>query len=287
MKKLQVLILAALFLIMSGCSDASANISDGNTALFKVGGETVTKENVYTYAKASMAGDGTSMLVKKGLLDAEVPATEDMEKEAKKTLSTIKENFGSNFTDMLKTNGYSDEDTYYNEVVLVNIQTQELTKKYLNEENKITDYQPLKLQMVIATSEDKAKDALAAIKGGTSFSDAASKYGDTAKSKGNETIYSTASGLSSTVWTQILNLKEGTTSEVIADTTNNLYYVIKAVKTNVEDYKEDAVDALSAVSSVSSAAFIYYLEKHDFRVWDIDVYNQIKTNNPSYLVQDN
>lgn len=288
MKKLHLLTCAALFLtLMSGCSDASADISDGNTVLFKVEGKAITKSNVYDLAKPSVAGDFTSTLVRKSLLDAEVPVTEAMEKEGKETLASAKKNFGSNFESMLKYNNYKDEETYYNEMILANLQTKELTKKYLNEQNKLTEYQPLKVQMIAATSQEKAQQALTAIKNGASFQKAANSYGDTAKSNGDEMILCSASGLPSTVWQEMLNVKKGALSGVIADTSSNVYYVVKVIDTDVEKFKDEALDVLSNVSSITSTAFIFYLEKHEFRVWDIDVYNQIKANNPSYLVQDN
>lgn len=288
MKKLNIILCAGLFLALSGCTDASANISDANTTLFKVGNETVTKEDIYTYAKNTLAGDATATLVKASLLDNEVPVTDDMEKEAKKTFDAVKENFGSKFAEMIKSNGYKDEDSYYKEVTLRNIQTQALTKKYLTEEDKMSEYQTIKAQLVIASNEENAKKALSAIQSGTSFEDAAKSYGDTSYSDGSEKVYSSATGLSSTVWQSIINITEGSLStDVIADTENNLYYIVKVTNTNLDDFKEEAIDALSSLSSVSSTSFIYFLEKHDFKVWDIDAYTQLQTSNPSYLVQDN
>lgn len=287
MKKLNILLCAGLFFMLSGCKDASANISDGSTTLFKVGEETVTKEDIYTYAKATLAGDATSTLVRASLLDSEIPVSEEIEKEAKKTLATIKENFGSDFAEMMKNNGYKDEETYYKEVVIRNVQTKEMAKKYLLEEGKLADYQPLKAQMVVATSQENANKALSAIKDGTSFKEAATQYGDTSKSDGSEKIYGNASGISSTVWQSILNIQAGNVGEVIADTTNNLYYVVKVTNATIDDFKDAAVEEMSALSTIASSSFIHYLEKHDFTVWDIDVYNQIKANNPTYLVQDN
>lgn len=291
MKKLNLLICASLFILLTGCSDATANISDGSTELFSIGGKKTTKEDIYQIAKTSSSGTaGTAaMTVIRGLIfDAEVPKTDDMEAEAKKTMDTAKENFGDAFADMLKQNGYQNEDDYYNKVALGNIRAKELTKKYLSDESKLSDYQPLKAQMIVTTSKEKAEAALSAVNDETSFSDAASEYGDTSKSDGSEKVYSSASGISTTVWQSILNIKAGEIgNEILEDTTNKLFYVVKVTNSNVDDFKEEALNTLSTLSSVSNTALIFYLEKHNFKVWDIDVYNQIKASSPTFLVQDN
>lgn len=291
MKKLNLLLCASLFVVMSGCSDASANISDGSTVLFTVNGEKTTKEDIYTLAKSSStgtAGSAVMTLVRERIFEVEVPKTEDMEKEAKKTMETAKENFGDTFETMLKNNGYQSEDDYYEKVALGNIQAKELTKKYLNDEEKISEYQPIKAQVIVTTSKEKAESALSAVKDDSTFEEAASEYGDTSKSDGSEKIYSSASGISSTVWQSILNIKANAIgSDILEDTTNSLYYVVKVIDTDVENFKDEALETLSALSSVSNTALIFYLEKHDFNVWDIDVYNQIKTSSPTFLVQDN
>ena len=39
-------------------------------------------------------------------------------------------------------------------------------------------------------------------------------------------------------------------------------------------------------TSLDDTALTYYLEKHKFTIYDIDVYNGIKSTNESYIVQD-
>ena len=62
MKKTLVLLSTiAMALTLSACSDATANISDGNETLISVGSEKVTKEDVYQSLKANI---GTATLAK-------------------------------------------------------------------------------------------------------------------------------------------------------------------------------------------------------------------------------
>ena len=57
------------------------------------------------------------------------------------------------------------------------------------------------------------------------------------------------------------------------------------VSTNVS--KEDASSAIYEIKTIDDQAFAYFLEKYGFVVYDIDLYNGIKSQAPVYLVQDN
>ena len=61
------------------------------------------------------------------------------------------------------------------------------------------------------------------------------------------------------------------------------FYVVKVV--NVDVKLEEARDSLLGLSKVADEGFAHYLEKYDFTIYDIDLFNGINAQAPTYIVQ--
>lgn len=298
MKKLAALGFAAVMMVsLSGCSDASVDISTGSDVLFRVGSETVTNDDIFRPLFLNYGYNEVSSQVNNVIFEKEVPVTDEITEAAKKSLASTKESLGEDaFITQIKQSGFKDEDDFYTRAVLPSEQLKALTKKWLNDnaESQISVYKPVKARIIACTTEENAKKALEAVQGETSFEDAASEFGKTDTYKGDEIVVHQSSGLPSTVWAKIsvVTDKESMINEIIADTTtdaeNPAYYVVKVTNTSaLEDFKDEAIQAiLDKSSSAQTDAMKHYLSEYDFNVYDIDIYNSYKSSKPDYLVQD-
>lgn len=296
-KALLITCTAGLMITLSGCKDASVAISNGNEELFTVGKTTVTNNDIYTPLFSRSGYGQVTYEVNKLVYDKEVPMDDAMVEDAKKALEADKERYGeAGFQTMISSGGYQDEDDYYEKVSVASIQSKALTKKFLedNAEKQISTYKPVKVRMIACTSEENAKNAMSDIENGADFEETATKYGKTDTYKGDEIIVNQSSGLPSVVWAKISVVTDSDhlISEVITDATtdaeNPTYYVVKVTDTDaMNNFKEEALDSILEKSTTASDdAMIYYLEKYNFHVYDIDIYNKYKANKPEYLVQD-
>lgn len=288
---------AVMMLALSGCKDASVDISNGKEELFKVGSTKVTNDDIFRSLFLNGGYSEVNSMVSKIVYDKEVPENDEIKKEAKDSLAKAKKDMGDNFLETIKQYyGCESEDEFYTKYSLPNAQLNALTKKFLNDnaEEQITTYKPVKVRMIACTSEENAKKALEAVQKGTSFEEAAKQYGKTDTYKGTEEIVNQSSGLPSAVWSKIsvITDKEAMINEVITDSVTDaekpVYYVVKVTNTKAfEEFKEDAIQSiLDKATSAKTDAMKFYLNKYNFRIYDIDIYNTYKTNNPDYLVQD-
>lgn len=296
MKKTITLSCAAfLLLTLSGCKDASVDISNGDDILFTVGSTKVTNGDIFHPIFLSSGFNEVNAQVSKIIYDKEVPVDDEITAEAKKSMDEFKASAKDNLSAILKQYGCADEEEYYNKYILPNIQNTRLAKKFLeaNAEDQITTYKPVKARIIACTSEGNAKNALTAVQGGESFEATAKAYGKTDTYTGAEIVVNQSSQLPSVVWSRIsvITDKEAMINEVITDSTNAenpVYYVVKVTNTNaLEDFKEEALQSiLDQSSSLRQEAMVYYLKQYQFRVYDIDIYNSYQSSMPDYLVQD-
>lgn len=90
MKKATSLCFAAVMLTtLFGCKDASADISNGSEVLFTVGSTKVTNDDIFRPLFLSGGFSQVNMTVSKIIFEKEVPVTEEVTKEAKKTAGRI------------------------------------------------------------------------------------------------------------------------------------------------------------------------------------------------------
>lgn len=291
MKKLLCVCAAALLFTVSGCSDATTTVSDGSTSLITVGGTSITKDDIYTGLKTQGAVNSIINMVTELICDKEIPLTDEIKAEAQSTMDSFKGYVGEeNWDAFIKNNGYASEEDYFNQRVVLAARAGHITEKYLEEDwtNVVDVYKPRQIQIFVTDDEEKANQALEAIKGGKDVAEVVEELsGITDSYNGSVQTLSSQSGLPANVWGNITKVTENNTvlDEVQYNLDLTAYYVIKVVGTDPEEFKETAIKGLASVTDIQNESFAFYLKKYNFNIYDIDIYNAFKTQAPQYLIQ--
>ena len=293
-KQMMLLSSIALAFTLSGCSDASADISDGSEALVTIDGDKVTKEDVYQSLKSNI-GSATLNQLKNEIYKKEgIEVSEEMQKLADTKLKSIKDQFGDKYETQIKTYGYADDQAVMDALIMPSIYQTELQKKYVTEnKDKLFDsYHPLKAQIFQATDETKAKDALKALQDGKDFKTVTKDYGTTTSYDGTEKVYTSESGLPTEVFSSMTAAtKDGLIEKVISVTSTNssdgsssvTYYIVKLTNIDPTKYEEDAIQAIAETTKIATEATKFYFKKYDMTIYDIDAYNSSSLKD--YIVQ--
>jgi len=285
-KVLTIAAAAGCCVTLSGCSDASARLSDSKTVLFKIGDTSVTKGEVYS-TMMTMSGastcinNATNTIAKK-----EVEVTDDITNQAKSTLDTYKSMYGDSFASYLKQAGM-DEDSYLNDYLVPSLLASKMTDKYVKShfENLCKAYKPFKATILAFTSEDDLNAAKAELDAGTDAATAASSHNSS--STGASTLYTNEStDIDSYVRTAISALTPDDGWQEVKSSDGATFNLVRVDADDPDDFKDEAVEALANISEVSSASTSYYFKKHKFHIYDITLYNGIKADYSDYLVQD-
>ena len=282
----------AMLATLTGCKDAVADISNGSEKLVSVGDTTITKDKLYNLLKGSNGGSATIELVQNKIYEKEgIKLSEDMKKEAKKTLASTKKTFGGEeaFLNAIKRYGFKSEEEYLEKASYPSLLNKELLKKYAKDNQKtlFEKYHPVKANVIQVEKQENAEKALAALKKGDSAKTVAKKYGKTGTYDGSEKIYFSGSGLPDVVFSKITaTSSKGLIKEVIEDTEGKTYYLVNLTNIDPSSFADEANDALVAgVSDLSNTMMEHYLKKYNFTIYDIDILNQIKSTNESYITQ--
>lgn len=293
MKKILCLLSFALLMTLTGCTDAKTSLTNGDEALITVGKTEITKDEIYTALKSE---NGVTVILTKltnFIIDKEVPITDEIKKEAKDYANSFIKLLGEDsFKSYIETLGYKTVDEYIDGAVISSVRSNKITDKYIDEkyEEINEEYQFRKVQILQTADSKIASEIQSAMKEGKlTFEDALVQYKDklvTTTFTGKEQVISNLVTLDNSIAKNIFAVEEDNTllSEYQFNLKLDAFYVVKVVSTNVS--KEDALDTAKQISTIADEAFAYYLEKYGFEVYDIDLYNGIKSQAPVYLVQD-
>ena len=289
MKKTPILLVCAA-MMLSACSGATATIKDKDEAIMTIGNTTYTKGDEYDLLKISTGTDLTMELVKQAIYKQEVEVTKEMKEKAQEQVNNYKENM-ENFDKQIHSLGYKNSKQYMNKVLIPSLQASELTEKYFTDAKKDIQntYKPSKARIIQCENKATAKKALKALKNGTDPEEVAQQYMvDSAKYSGKETLVTTKTTDLSTRLINTLSKtkKAGVIDEVFTNESSGTTYAYVAVlvSNTYKDIKDDVYTTLSSDDDVTKACLVYYLKKYNFEVHDQDVFNNLKTNNPEYLV---
>jgi foldase protein PrsA len=275
-------------LLLAGCGRSQSEIQDQNETLMTIGDTTYTKGDEYELIKNS---EGTDLLISLALTkiyDTEIGRTDEIEQEAQEQYDELAE-ANENFEDQLKAAGYEDGQQYIDNILIPSIQSQKLTEKYfeINETAIKEEYKPSIAEIIQCDDEETAQKALDAIKDGTSVEDAAEKYAsETASFTGSEQVVTT---LNTTLPTRLINslfdaTEDGVIDEVFVNDDETSYYVAVLVSNDYSENISEYVTSLSSNSDLAKEVVIYYLSEYSFEVHDQYLFDQLKLNNPEYLV---
>lgn len=289
MKKTPILFVCAA-MMLTGCSGETATIKDKDETIMTIGDTKYTKGDEYELLKISTGSDLTMELVKQAIYKQEVKVTKEMKEKAQKQVNDYKENM-ENFDEQIHSLGYKNSKQYMNKVLIPSLQASELTEKYFTDAKKDIQktYKPSKARIIQCENKATAKKALKALKNGTDPEEVAQQYMvDSAKYSGKETLVTTKTTDLSTRLINTLSKtkKSGVIDEVFTNESSGTTYAYVAVlvSNTYKDIKDDVYTALSSDDDVTKACLVYYLKKYNFEVHDQDVFNNLKANNPEYLV---
>ncbi|MBN2951478.1 hypothetical protein [Holdemanella sp. MSK.7.32] len=289
MKKTPILFVCAT-MMLTGCSGATATIKDKDETIMTIGDTKYTKGDEYELLKVSTGTDLTMELVKQAIYKQEVKVTKEMKEKAQEQVNNYKENM-ENFNEQIQSLGYKNSKQYMNKVLIPSLQASELTEKYFTDAKKDVQktYKPSKARIIQCENKATAKKALKALKSGTDPEEVAQQYMvDSAKYSGKETLITTKTTDLSTRLINTLSKtkKAGVIDEVFTNESSGTTYAYVAVlvSNTYKDIKDDVYTTLSSDDDVTKACLVYYLKKYNFEVHDQDVFNNLKANNPEYLV---
>jgi len=295
MKKKIILIFCGFLFVLGGCSDATTSVSKSDTVMIQVGDEKITKGDFYT----GLVAAGNSLPVEKKmneiLIDKEVPITDEIKEKAKETLASYKENYeGDKWVEAYTGMGYESEEEFFDEVLVYNERVTLLTQAYVKEnfDELAKRFKPRMAQVIEISDPQKAEEAFVdAKKKDADFTLLAQTYGDTTKFDGSEVVYTTHSDLSDVLWNNIAGAKKSgkVIDKVLQDTTSGTYYIVKVTNHSPKKFKDEAIDAIKAITidtttpdaqgnmelSLADQAFHFYLQKYDYSIHDINVYETL------------
>lgn len=287
MKKTNLL-LASLLLAtpLAGCSDASANLKDGSTVLFKIGSSKVTKQDLFSLMNSTAGASTVISNATKTICEKEIEITDEMKEDAQTTLDSYKSMYGDTFNSYLEQNNMSEED-YLNKNLIPSLQAEKLTEAYIEAEwEKVTDlYEPVMATVLDFSDQDKAQAALSALKDGSKSAEEVSMENECSHDGTSKLYTINDTDLDSTVMSVITNGTPDDGWSLVPTTSGDKVYLIRVDDNNPENYRDKVFSTLSGTSNVSADATTYYFRKYGFHIYDITVYNAIKSDYPDYLVQ--
>ena len=299
MKKLVKIALLSFITValLAGCKDATATVSNPKEMLIKIGNVTVTKGDVYAEMMKDDASNTVVNLALKQIANAEVETTDDIKKEAQSTYDDYKaqiESTGVDFETGLKQYGYASAEEFM-DYCISTVKADRLLDKYIDEnwDKLVEENKPVKAKMIwvdgsngMEDTQKEANEAIALLKSGMSFEEVSEKYNDR-PAYAEEKLYTLAnnSTLDYNVLQFMLNTATPTLSEAIQANTGSAYYVVQVTNTNINQMKDEFITAYKNMTNTRDTVFHNYFKAHKFTIYDIDVFNTVKANYPSYLVQ--
>lgn len=294
MKKV-LTIIGILALLLVGCSDATATISDGKEALFTIGKYSFTKKDLYD---EMMNADQAAIIIEtatNAILAKEVETTQEIKDKAQEQFDDYKKDLGEDFMESIKSLGCNTEEEFL-ELCINNQKHTQLYKDYIQAhyDDLYAQYAPFTAKIMffdgnqaVQEALENAQKALEELNAGKTFEDVSKNY-KCDETKAKETIYlATDSSLDYNLLTWVNDQTTPTTSQVITNKAGNGYYIVRITnKSNREQIKDQFVEKLISLTEFTNKVDQEYFKKYGFTVYDIDVYNIIKNNYPTYLVQE-
>lgn len=282
MKKI-LLSLCAL-LLLAGCSDAHAKITDGNTVVFTVGDQEVTKDHLFTSMKQIGSGYSAISASTKIILENEVPVTDELRAEADASLELYRANYQENFPLVLQSNGFKDEEDFYNNSLLVSAQLNQLTTKYVtdNFDNLIKTYKPKKAVTLAFSTEEDAKAAKADLENGIDGATVGSTYNSSIA--GSERIVTTTTELDANAKSHVVDATTNGVSDVIVGSAGDTFYVVNVIEADPNNMKDEVIEILAGLDKMGTESDLFYFDKYGFKVYDRELYDNLQANYPDYLL---
>ncbi len=286
----KALLCGGCLMLLAGCSTGQTTLSNGSETLMTIGTKTIDKEDEYNLMKWVYGPTSTINMVNNMIYDQEIGLTDEIQKEAQKTLDQYKEMDG--FEQQIQAMGYESAEDYMNKVLVRPLQKSALQEKYFSEAKQeiIDQFDPVLALIIETDSQDNANKALEALKDGQDGGKVGAQYAsEEASYTGLEEIITTQdTALPTPLLNAILDAtQDGVLNEVYTNDTSTddkIYYVAKVVSRDYDKNLSLIIKALSSNSEIATDSQVFYLKKYDFEVHDQDLFDYYKVMNPEYLV---
>ncbi len=286
----KALLCGGCLVLLAGCSTGQTSVSDGSQTLMTIGNKTIDKEDEYNLMKWVYGPTSAINMVNNMIYDKEIGLTDEIKKEAQKTLDQYKAMEG--FEEQIIAMGYESAEDYMNQVLVRPLQKSALQEKYFSEAKQeiIDQFDPVLALIIETDSQDNANKALEALKNGEDGGKVGAQYAsEDANYTGMEEIITTED---TTLPTPLLNAildatQDGVLNEVYTNDTSTddkIYYVAKVVSRDYDKNLPMIIKALSSNNEIATDSQVFYLKKYDFEVHDQDLFDYYKVMNPEYLV---
>lgn len=278
-KKIVALMLSAV--VLAGCSDGHAAVSNANEKIFSVGEATVTKGDIYSSLFNSIGSYVVISDATKAVLNANVPITDEINAEADETMSSYEALYGDALDTMVASYGYKDAQDYRDNGVIPSIQAKALYEMYVtdNWDTIKQDKNPKKGIIISVSDADTAANVMNALNEGTALADVISEY-SLSHSGAEELIYAD-SDYPVEVMTMINSATDATYATVTCS--DGSIYVLSVTQNDPEAIKEEVAADLALTEDIQVAALTHYIKAAGFKVYDRDLYDTIKLSYPEYL----
>lgn len=293
----EILAVVALSLILVGCSSVQTTVKNSDTVLFKVGSTTITKGSVYEEIKNSDGADYTIDEIKEKIEDAEITS----DKKVATYVDKLYQKYVDAYTDeesfitQLTNYGYADADDFKENQLKSEAKEDLLEQKYLKikKSKYFKKYQPSIVRVMTLEKKKKAEEALERLNNGESWDDIYTEYTTDDGTYSNEdTILTTSSsGFKENDIKEIYKTNAvGLINKIYKTTVNGstTRYLVQIISTNrtSDDYFGDITTEVSNNDTdFSTNMWTYYMKKHNFTVYDQDIFDYLRENNPEYLHQ--
>lgn len=282
MKKLFPLIVSLI--LLTACGNAQANISKKED-LFRVEKQTLTSEDLFNTMKRT---DRATLVLQdaKEKMSADVELTDEMKKEAQEQLDMFKDIFGDDFEKTLAQIGMKDEKEYLEKLVYPELRFNTLVQKY-TEENfaDIFEKHPARKAKVLEVDPKKADEALKAIKEEGIDKVAEDFHVENSPFAGKEQVYflSEESQLPAAISKYLKDTDKKGLSDVVKSDATESTYIIDIIAFEADDLKETLIEQYGQNQEIKEEITQELFRKHDFKVYDQTVYDNLLEHFPKYL----
>lgn len=274
------LILASLLLV--GCKQSSAPVSEANNIIIKNGNKSYSKQDLFEDMKGQDYGPLVVGKLANQIALKEGFTAEELEQAVNQQLSELKNAYKENYEVLLK--NYGGENSL-RKIILGNLSQAKLFEKYLqnNLESFTQEYSPVKAQIVYFDSNEVAQEFIQQVKAGGDFEKLAIEKGFAVDAgakvytdKDTDVLYEikayfndeTMNGLS-----EPLVAMTTTTDSTGNKIETARYYVVNILERNVEKFSNEFITMLQTKVAPTEALSYYFNEHevhfHDQRTYDL------------------
>jgi|GEM_PF-1356513 len=299
MKKLIALLIVASFI--TACSSSSSTsystkVDDANTVVVEGKNLSITNQEIYEYLMASYGADyildeALKIVAKTVIVDQEAIDTA-VQEIIDSYINVLGDEAAFNKY-VVETLGYTDVDTYINDVMIPSARQNLLSEKYVNEnyQTLVENYSFRKLKVITFDTESTAYEVNSAITNGEiTFDEAFAQYNTkTSQTEASIGLVSTLSSTSS-VDSAIINLLPqlsyiGHYSVPVTLSDNASWALIFVQETDFEAFKEEATTTMISSSAVRTVVEVHYLKEYNFDVYESIIKKQIQSLSGGYLAE--